>query len=342
MSKHQEGQKPLVSVIIPTYNRLSYLKQAVESVLQQTYKNLEIIVSDDCSPENPQAMIESFQDDRIQFRRNSNNLGNGPNVAGAFKQAQGKYVASLNDDDLWNPDFLEKLVPPLEANPNVVVAFCDHYIIDADGVINYATTEAHTRLWKRDQLKAEVYQPFFTIGLVDQAVSPASSAVIRRDKVNWDELLSVGVYWDYYLTYLACRNGDGAYYYPERLTRYRVHELSETHMSGSGNAKAQIRKGKSGIFCYEHFLADPQLQKHRNYFTQKLAQANTTLGIGLIRDGRVAEARPYLFRALNQSFSLRTVAALILTVIPQQLVNPFEISPRREIIQQTKVHSKLH
>ncbi|NES82846.1 MAG: glycosyltransferase family 2 protein, partial [Moorea sp. SIO2B7] len=67
-----------------------------------------------------------------------------------------------------------------------------------------------------------------------------------------------------------------------------------------------------------------------------------TLGIGLIRDGQIAEARPYLFRALSQNFSLRTVAALMLTVIPQQLVNPFEISPRREIIQQTKVHSKLH
>ena len=58
------SSEPLVSVIIPTYNRIEYLKQAISSAVQQTYQNLEIIVSDNCSFENPQALVESFQDSR--------------------------------------------------------------------------------------------------------------------------------------------------------------------------------------------------------------------------------------------------------------------------------------
>ena len=130
------SQSPLISVIIPTYNRPHYLKQAIASVVQQTYTNIEIIVSDDCSPEHPQSIIDAFQDARIRLRRNPTNLGIGLNATYAFKEAQGKYVASLNDDDVWQPNFLEKLVPPLEADPELALAFCDYSIIDAEGVVD--------------------------------------------------------------------------------------------------------------------------------------------------------------------------------------------------------------
>ena len=69
------SSEPLVSVIIPTYNRPEYLKQAINSAVKQTYQNLEIIVSDNCSSENPQALIESFPDSRIKFWRHKENLG---------------------------------------------------------------------------------------------------------------------------------------------------------------------------------------------------------------------------------------------------------------------------
>lgn len=99
------SQQSLVSVIIPTYNRPSYLREAIASVVKQTYRNIEIIVSDDCSPESPQELVESFQDPRIRFQRNPTNLGMFLNTANAFRKARGEYVASLNDDDMWNEDF---------------------------------------------------------------------------------------------------------------------------------------------------------------------------------------------------------------------------------------------
>ncbi|MFB8791771.1 MAG: glycosyltransferase family 2 protein [Potamolinea sp.] len=175
--------EPLVSVIIATYNRPKYLQEAIESAVGQTYQNLEIIVADDCGPasiEN-QKIAEAFQDSRIIFRRNPTNLGVAINFAKAIKEAQGKYIASLNDDDLWNQDFLEKLVTPLEANPDLALAFCDHYVIDGNGTINHQKTEEISQYCNRNRLKEGVYKPFCKLSIVDHAVAPACAAVIRKD-----------------------------------------------------------------------------------------------------------------------------------------------------------------
>ncbi|MBF2066720.1 MAG: glycosyltransferase family 2 protein [Calothrix sp. C42_A2020_038] len=316
-------QQPLVSVITPTYNRPEYLKQALTSAVNQTYQNIEIIVSDNCSPESPQAIVESFNDPRIRFYRNSSNLGMLVNTITAFKYARGKYVASLLDDDMWEPDYLAKLVPLLEQNPDVALAFCDHYMMNASGEIDTTLTEKCTRAYKRHDLKQGIYQPFALQALVDQSVSPAIAAVIRREIINWDEFSNeVAGMWDVYLAYLCCRTGKGAYYYPERLTRYREHEQTETMQSGSRNVEAKIRKAKSEIFCYGTFLQDQNLAEFHPYFQNKWLHAQTTLGIGLMRSQQIDQARSYFKRALSQQkFNTRTLVALLLSYIPQPLAN---------------------
>lgn len=310
--------KPLVSVIIPTYNRDKYLQDALISAINQTYNNIEILVTDDCSPISPQELIESLHDPRIIFERNPTNLGMFKNTINTFKRAKGRYVASLNDDDMLNPDFLEKLVPLLEANPSLSVAFCDHYIVNADGTINQTETETNTQRWKRDQLKAGIYQPFYDIGLVNKSVAIAVAAVIRKDAVDWDNLPDeAGVFWDLFTTYTLCKNDGGAVYFPERLTRYRIHETSETALSGSRDIQAKIRKAQAGIFCYTTFKNEPKFQKYQDYFQHKLAEANTSLGIALIRNNQPQKARQYLFSALREkNLNSRALASLLLSFFP--------------------------
>ncbi|WP_375509617.1 glycosyltransferase family 2 protein [uncultured Nostoc sp.] len=319
MSLSQESQQPLVSVIIPTYNRPEYLKQAIASAVKQTYQNIEIIVSDNCSLENPQALVASFGDSRIRFWRHQQNVGMIANQQHAFKMARGKYVASLHDDDIWNEDFLAKLVPHLEANSELILAFCDQYIIDANSIINHAGTEENTRGYKRDRLAKGIHQPFYKIGLVDKSIPTAASCVIRNNIIDWDSMPSeVGGMWDLYLTYLCCISSYGAYYYPERLTRYRAHEQTDTMLSGSRDMQAKIRKAKSEMFCYQVFMEDARLQQFKTYFQQKWLEANTTLGIGLLRSEQIAAARPYFWQALNkQKFDVRTIAALSLSFTPR-------------------------
>jgi len=319
-------QDALVSVIIPTYNRPEYLKLAIASAVKQTYRNIEIIVSDNCSTENTQAIVESFQDSRIRFWRQPTNVGMFANQIHAFKMAHGKYVASLHDDDMWNEDFLEKLVPPLEENPDIVLAFCDQYIIDAHSRIDYAGTEENTRGYKRNILKKGFHQPFYEIAVVDKSVPTAAACVIRNEVMEWDSIPpEVGGMWDLYLSYLCSRSGGGAYYSPERLTRYRAHEQTDTILSGSRrDAQAKIRKAKAEIFCYGQFMADELLEKFQPYFKQKWLEAHTTLAIGLLRSEQTTQARPYLWRALSeQKFNWRTIAVLTLSFTPQTLVNQF-------------------
>lgn len=323
MLDNQKLPQPLVSVIIPTYNRQEYLQQAIASAVNQTYQNIEIIVVDNCSPENPQAIVESFGDSRIRFWRQAQNLGMLANQTHGFNMAQGKYVASLHDDDMWNENFLEKLVPPLEANPDLILAFCDQYIIDAQGKINYPGTEENTKAFQRHKLVKGVYTSFTKIGLVDKSIPTAAAAVIRNHVIDWNSIpREVGGMWDLYLTYLCAMSGRGAYYYPERLTRYRAHEQTDTMLSGSRDAEAKIRKAKSELFCYKIFMEDARLQEFKAYFQDKWLEAHTTLGIGLLRTEEIADARSYLWQALKQQkFNLRTIIALILSFIPRLLAH---------------------
>lgn len=315
--------KPLVSVIIPTYNRLDYLKEAIESVLQQTYKNFEVVVSDDASPQTPESMLQTFQDDRIRLRCNATNLGVGWNTTYAFKATQGKYVAYLNDDDRWHPDFLETLVSPLEADENLAAAFCDYYVIDEHSVVNPHATEQQSRKESRHKLEEGIYRPFWREGLVYQAMFSASAAVIRREVIQWQEISNAGVFWDLYLTYLACRSGLGAYYSPKRLAYYRIHHQSENMMSGNRSALAKIRKGEAGSFCFKKFMEDPNLHRHKPYFRNEWAHFKATLGIGLLRNQQYVDSRMHLIQALQINFlNPRALVALGLSCLPTVLRNP--------------------
>ncbi|MDZ7961406.1 MAG: glycosyltransferase family 2 protein [Aulosira sp. DedQUE10] len=309
--------EPLVSVIIPTYNRPEYLKQAIASAVNQSYRNIEIIVSDNCSPENPQAIVESFGDSRIRFWRQTQNIGMFANQMHGFQMAQGKYVASLHDDDVWHEDFLAKLVPPLEANSDLIIAFCDQYIIDAQGNINYSGTEANTRGFKRHILQQGVYKSFSKMGLLNKSIPTAAACVFRANLIDWNNIPSeVGGMWDVYLTYLCATSGHAAYYSPERLTYYRAHEQTDTMLSGHRDIQAKLRKAKSELFCYQVFMEDARLADFKPYFQKKWLEANTTLGIGLIRNKQRDTARYYLWQALKkQKFNLRTLAALTLSFI---------------------------
>jgi len=98
----------LISVVIPTYNRPKYLKKAIDTVLAQTYKNVEIIIIDDASETNTEQVIDSFDDDRIFYFRNKKRSGAPISRNNGIKKAKGEYIAFLDDDDEWKSEKLEK------------------------------------------------------------------------------------------------------------------------------------------------------------------------------------------------------------------------------------------
>jgi glycosyltransferase involved in cell wall biosynthesis len=107
---------PLVSVVVPTYNRPDFLKKTVQSIAEQTYKNIEIIIVSNGFNKNNQKVAQEFNDSRIIYADQENSGGPASPRNHGIKIAKGKYVAFCDDDDLWMPDKIEKQIKALEEN----------------------------------------------------------------------------------------------------------------------------------------------------------------------------------------------------------------------------------
>ena len=124
--------KDLVSIITPTYNCAKFIGATIESVLNQTYQNFEMIIVDDASKDNTEEVVKSFKDKRIKYIRLSKNSG--PAVARnrAMEEAKGKYMAFLDSDDLWKREKLENQINFIKKNKYKIIC-SDYEQIDEEG-----------------------------------------------------------------------------------------------------------------------------------------------------------------------------------------------------------------
>lgn len=106
----------LVSVIMPSYNTASYISASIKSVLAQTYSNWELIIVDDCSTDNTDAIVAGFKDARIKFFKNIKNSGAALTRNRALREAKGEWIAFLDSDDLWLPEKLERQIMFMKKN----------------------------------------------------------------------------------------------------------------------------------------------------------------------------------------------------------------------------------
>jgi glycosyltransferase involved in cell wall biosynthesis len=124
------------SVIIPTYNDGDSLGRSVESVLNQTFTDLELIVVDDCSPDETPEVVRGYTDPRVTYVRHGENRGGSAARNTGIRQATGEYVGFLDSDDIWHPTKLEKQVSVLESRSDEWIAvYCDASY-ESEGVID--------------------------------------------------------------------------------------------------------------------------------------------------------------------------------------------------------------
>lgn len=116
MSELQE--KPLISAIIPTYNRANLVARAIKSVIEQTYENLEIIVVDDASKDNTEEVIKAIVDPRICYICHSENRGGAASRNTGIDAAKGKYVAFLDSDDVWFSNKIQLQIASIQNYPH--------------------------------------------------------------------------------------------------------------------------------------------------------------------------------------------------------------------------------
>jgi glycosyltransferase involved in cell wall biosynthesis len=126
---------PLVSVLVPAYNGERFLRPALLSALQQTYRHIEVVVGDDASTDGTAEILASFEaaDPRVRVIRHQTNLGGFENPVRLLESARGEYIKFLLHDDLLAPDCVETLLAGLRSSPTASLAFSHREVIDEDG-----------------------------------------------------------------------------------------------------------------------------------------------------------------------------------------------------------------
>jgi len=122
----------MVSIIMPNYNSAEFLKETLESVISQSYQNWELIIVDDCSNDNFLEIIENYKDTRIKLIRNASNSGAAVSRNKAIAQAQGRWIAFLDSDDVWEQDKLSKHIAFMLKNDSAF-SCTDYLLIDSTG-----------------------------------------------------------------------------------------------------------------------------------------------------------------------------------------------------------------
>ena len=127
-----EREAGLVSIIMPSYNTASFIEETIQSVLNQTYTNWELIIVDDCSTDNTNEVVDTIKDCRIHYLKNEKNSGAAISRNKALREAKGQWIAYLDSDDLWMPEKLEKQIKFMEEN-GYVFSYTNYEEIDVDG-----------------------------------------------------------------------------------------------------------------------------------------------------------------------------------------------------------------
>lgn len=127
-------KQPLISIITPLYNSEKYIGRTIQSVLNQTYKNWEMIIIDDCSTDNSFSLVEQLtkKESRIKLYKNDKNSGAGVTRNNGISKANGKYIAFLDSDDQWLPEKLDVQVNFMEEN-KIDFSFTNYQQVDENG-----------------------------------------------------------------------------------------------------------------------------------------------------------------------------------------------------------------
>ncbi len=236
---------PLVSVLIPVYNTEKYIKDSVDSIISQTYSNLEIIVVDDASTDSTYSILSSYNDPRLRLYRNETNLYIAENRNKAISYATGKYIVWQDADDISLPTRVEILVSFMESHSDVGI--CGSYLQSFDetgdkDIREYATNDSMLR--KNIFKYSPVAQP---------------TAIIRRDILDL-----VGKYNPKFPPAedldMSFRIGSVSKFanVPQVLLKYREHSASNTstRMLRQIDSTLDIRKSNMNNSNYSFDISD--------------------------------------------------------------------------------------
>ncbi|MGB6691512.1 MAG: glycosyltransferase [Terracidiphilus sp.] len=215
---------PLVSLVIPCYKHAHFLSECVTSILAQTHQNFEILIMDNCSPDNTPEVARSFHDPRVRYFRNEVNIGHVRNFNKGIMMSRGKFVCLVPADDyLRNPDVLDRFVKILDRNPHVGYVFSRAFEVQGTkeiGIAHWTDCGNRDRIWNGST---------FLKRLIKSDCIVMASAMVRKECFDKIALLSVDLphACDWYLWCLFALHYQVAYV-SQPMVCCRIHEESLT------------------------------------------------------------------------------------------------------------------
>jgi glycosyltransferase involved in cell wall biosynthesis len=217
---------PTVTFIVPCYKLAHLLRECVDSILGQTYKDLEVLIMDDHSPDDTAAVAKSFNDERVRYIYNDPNLGHLRNYNKGIELSRGKYIWLISADDyLRKPYVLQKYVDAFEANPKVGYSMCTGY-----GVVEGVETELFGAYAARGDRDLIIPGHVLFNKLIRSNFVLTASGMVRREAYQKVGLFPLDMPWcgDWYLFCRFAMHFDVAYF-SEPMVCYRKHALSMTN-----------------------------------------------------------------------------------------------------------------
>lgn len=209
----KSSKPPLVSVIIPTYNRVRVISHAIESALQQTLTDYEIIVVDDGSTDNTREFLSRNFANRVRYIGKPNNEGLASARNTGIEASRGTYIALLDDDDLWLPEKLALQVELAQKNPSLGLVYCGACKVNEDGEL----LEQIKPVKRGDIFDDMLYRNYL--------LGPASIALIAKDVLqkagNFDTNLCPCADWDMWIRLARCAEVD---FVEDPLVHYVLHD----------------------------------------------------------------------------------------------------------------------
>ena len=196
----------LVSIIMPSYNTATFIAESIESVLAQSYTDWELVIVDDCSPDNTDEVVKPYlSDERIKYLKNEKNSGAAVSRNRALREAKGKWIAFLDSDDLWMPEKLEKQISFMEKN-GYHFSYTNYAEIDTEG--------------KRNNIKVTGPKRITRTGFYNYCWPGCLTVMYDSDVVGLIQIADIKKNNDYAMWLKVCMKAD-CYLLNEELALYR-------------------------------------------------------------------------------------------------------------------------
>lgn len=235
----------LISIMMPAFNAEKYIASAIQSIVNQSYPEWELIVVNDGSTDRTAQIVEKFTDSRIHVIHQENQ---GEAVARntAMAAMNGQYIAFLDSDDQFQPEFLQKMITYLQENPHSTACYCDGFYMDIEGSLSESLQSQ-----RRGPFDGNLLEPFIR---ASDVIGPPICTLLQRqlvqeNQLRFDPRIVIGPDWDFF-TRLSRFASWG--YVDFQGVNYRVHQTNISTTTTSRKRRASL------AICRENAIILPE------------------------------------------------------------------------------------